>query len=73
MELDWVAESLSLQVCKDVNGDVGLGEVLAVQSSAGHAVTHVGAELAVGRTCVHGWATGPVAEGVHDSTGVLAL
>ena len=43
-------------------GYVGFGEVLAVQTTAGHGVSHIGAELPVGGTGVNVRAAGPVTE-----------
>ena len=61
-KLDRRTGFLCFEPCVDVDADVGFGEVLAVQTAAGHGVAQVRAELPVGSTRVNIRAAGPITE-----------
>ena len=54
----------------DIHGHICLGQIFAVQTAAGHRVSHIRAELAVGCAGVHIGAARPIAERIDLSIGL---
>ena len=69
-ELHGSTDALGLQEGVNVDGYIGLGQVFAMQATTGHGVSHIAAELPVGRAGVHIRAAGPIAERIDLHAGI---
>ena len=65
-----LAGFLGFEKSVDVDGHIRLGQILAVQTAAGHGVGHIRAEFAVGSAGVHIGAARPVTERVDFRIGI---